>query len=67
MLYTTERYPRQMENLPDDVRRMAIKITNDMLVDNDVRYHEDFIILQAIHKARLSVAQKEREKSKEYS
>jgi uncharacterized protein YdaT len=58
MLYSNEKYPAQMEHLPEDVRHKAIQITNEMLVDGDIRYHKDFIILKAIQKARQSVAQK---------
>ena len=41
-----------MEQLPEEVRRMAIKLNNEMMADNDVRYHKDFIIVIAIEKAR---------------
>ena len=52
MLYTLERYPTEMNQLPEKVRRKAIKITNDMMNDGDVRYHKDFIIVVAIEKAK---------------
>jgi hypothetical protein len=58
MLYSETRYPEKMKNLPEDVRRKAIKITNDMLVDGDVRYHKDFIILKAILEAKQWAKQK---------
>jgi uncharacterized protein YdaT len=40
-----------MKQLPENVRRTAIEITNDMLLDGDVRHHKDLIILIAIQKA----------------
>ncbi|MGW8317126.1 MAG: hypothetical protein ACWGNV_16135 [Bacteroidales bacterium] len=52
MQYSETRYPEVMKKLPEDVRRTAIEITNDMLLDGDVRHHEDFIILIAIQKAK---------------
>jgi len=52
MLYTEKKYPDAMKQLPEEVRRKAIKITNDMLSDGDVRYHEDFVIMMAIQKAK---------------
>jgi len=52
MLYSETSYPDAMKQLPEDVRRTAIEITNDMLLDGDVRYHKDFIILLAIQKAK---------------
>ena len=52
MLYSETRYPERMKNLPEDVRRKAIKITNDMLVDGDIRHHKDLIILKAILEAK---------------
>jgi uncharacterized protein YdaT len=51
MLYSETKYPDVMKQLPEDVRRTAIKITNDMLLDGDVRHHKDLIILIAIQKA----------------
>lgn len=55
MLYSETSYPDAMKQLPEDVRRTAIEITNDMLLDGDVRYHKDYIILLAIQKARQQV------------
>jgi len=55
MLYSETSYPDAMKHLPEDVRRTAIEITNDMLLDGDVRYHKDYIILLAIQKARQQV------------
>ena len=55
MLYSETKYPEVMKQLPEDVRRTAIEITNDMLLDGDVRYHKDYIILLAIQKARQQV------------
>ena len=52
MLYSETKYPDLMKQLPEDVRRTAIEITNDMLLDGDVRHHEDLIILMAIQKAK---------------
>jgi uncharacterized protein YdaT len=51
MLYSETKYPDVMKQLPEDVRRTAIEITNDMLLDGDVRHHEDLIIMIAIQKA----------------
>jgi len=58
MLYSETKYPDAMNKLPEDVRRTAIEITNDMLLDGDVRYHKDFIILIAIQKAKQQVKEK---------
>ena len=52
MLYSETSYPDVMKQLPEDVRRKAIEITNDMLLDGDVRHHKDFIILIAIQEAQ---------------
>ena len=52
-----------MEPLSEEVRRKAIQFSNEMLLDGNVRYHKDFVILQAIEKARLSVTQKQKEGS----
>ena len=52
MLYSETRYPDVMKQLPEDVRRTAIEITNDMLLDGDVRQHKDLIVLIAIQKAK---------------
>ena len=52
MLYSETKYPDVMKQLPKDVRRTAIQITNDMLLDGDVRHHKDLIILIAIQKAK---------------
>jgi uncharacterized protein YdaT len=51
MLYSETMYPDTMKQLPENVRRTAIEITNDMLLDGDVRHHKDLIILIAIQKA----------------
>ena len=51
MLYSETKYPEAMKKLPEDVRLTAIEITNNMLLDRDVRHHEDFIIQIAIQKA----------------
>lgn len=51
MLYSESSYPDAMEQLPEDVRCTAIEITNDMLLDGDVRHHKDLIIQIAIQKA----------------
>ena len=58
MLYSEKRYPEVMAQLPEDVRRAAIEITNDMLLDGDVRHHEDLIILIAIQKAQQLIKEK---------
>jgi len=64
MLYSKDSYPSVMEPLSEEVRRKAIQFSNEMLLDGNVRYHEDFIILQAIEKARLSVTHMQKEGSK---
>jgi uncharacterized protein YdaT len=58
MLYSETKYPDIMKQLPEDVRRTAIKITNDMLLDGDVRHHKDLIIMIAIQKAMRQVKEK---------
>ena len=55
MLYSETRYPDAMKELPEDVRHTAIKITNEMLLDGDVRHHKDLIILIAIEKAKQQI------------
>lgn len=52
MLYSETRYPDEMRHLPEDVRRIAIKKTNEMLVDGNIRHHRDLIIVIAISKAK---------------
>jgi len=52
MLYTKENYPSIMEDLPEKVRKKAISLTNEMIHDNNVRYHEDFIIIMAMERAK---------------
>jgi uncharacterized protein YdaT len=47
-----------MKQLPENVRRTAIEITNDMLLDGDVRHHKDLIILIAIQKAIQQIKEK---------
>jgi uncharacterized protein YdaT len=64
MLYSKDSYPSVMEPLPEEVRQKAIQFTNEMLIDGDVRYHKDFIILKAIQKAMLSVSRKPGEGAK---
>ena len=61
MLYSRERYPEEMKNLPKEVRHQAIKFTNDMIVDGDVRHHNDLIIAIAIEKARKWARARKRE------
>lgn len=63
MLYSKDSYPSVMEPLSEEVRRKAIQFSNEMLLDGNVRYHKDFVILQAIEKARLSFAHKQKEGS----
>jgi uncharacterized protein YdaT len=58
MLYSETKYPDAMKKLPEDVRLTAIEITNDMLLDSDVRHHEDFIIQIAIQKAIQQLKEK---------
>jgi len=53
MVYTNESYPAAMKDLPEDVRDKAIHITNSMIIDGDIRMHEDIIIAYAIHEAKL--------------
>ena len=52
-----------MKGLPEDVRRKAIKYTNEMMTDSNVRHHKDFIILKAIEKAKLWAVYKDKEGS----
>ena len=58
MLYSETRYPDKMKQLPENVRRTAIEIANNMLLDGDVRHHIDLIILIAIQKAKQEVKEK---------
>jgi len=58
MLYSETSYPDAMKQLPEDVRCTAIEITNDMLLDGDVRHHKDLIIQIAIQKAKQQVKEK---------
>jgi len=58
MLYSETKYPDTMKQLPEDLRRTAIEITNQMLLDGDVRHHKDLIILIAIQKAEQLVNEK---------
>lgn len=58
MLYSETRYPDAMIDLPEDLRRIAIETANDMLLDGDVRHHEDLIILIAIQKAKQQLLKK---------
>jgi uncharacterized protein YdaT len=53
MVYTSESYPAAMRDLSEDVRDRAIRITNSLIIDGDVRVHEDIIIAYAIHEAKL--------------
>ena len=58
MLFSETKYPDVMKQLPEDVRRTAIEITNDMLLDSDVRHHIDLTILIAIQKAKQLASEK---------
>jgi len=58
MLYSETKYPEAMKKLPEDVRLTAIEITNNMLLDSDIRHHEDFIIQIAIQKAIQQLKEK---------
>ena len=58
MLYSEMNYPDAMKQLPEDVRCTAIEITNNMLLDGDVRYHEDLIIQIAIQEAIQQIKEK---------
>ena len=58
MMYSETSYPDAMKQLPEDVRCTAIEITNDMLLDGDVRHHKDLIIQIAIQKAKQQVKEK---------
>ena len=58
MLYSETMYPDAMIELPEDLRRIAIETANDMLLDGDVRYHEDLIVLIAIQKAKEQLKKK---------
>jgi len=62
MVYTSERFPEEMNDLPADVRKEAIRITNSMMVDGDIRVHEDIIVAYAIHRAQFQEGEKERGK-----
>ena len=55
MLYSETSYPDVMKNLPEEVRRKAIEITNDMLLDGDIRHNKDLIILIAIQEAQYLI------------
>ncbi len=58
MLYSETSYPDAMIQLPEEVRRTAIKMTNDMLLDGDVRLHKDIIIQIAIQEAKEQAKEK---------
>lgn len=58
MLYSETSYPDVMKQLPEDVRRTAIEITNDMLLDGDVRHNKDLIVLIAIQKAKQLIKER---------
>ena len=58
MLYSETRYPDAMTELPEDLRRIAIETANDMLLDGDVRHHEDLIVQIAIQKAKQQLKEK---------
>ena len=58
MLYSETRYPDAMTELPEDLRRIAIETANDMLLDGDVRHHEDLIVQIAIQKAKQQLKAK---------
>ena len=62
MLFTETSYPDKMEHLSDEVRRKAINIYNEMMVDGDVRFHKDLIIALAIAEAEKWAAKKGRQK-----
>lgn len=59
MLYTETKYPDKMNHLPEEVRRKAIKITNNMMADGDIRFHKDLIIAIAIAEAQKWARQEE--------
>jgi len=58
MLYSETKYPDAMKELPEDVRSIAIESANEMLLDGDVRHHEDLIVLIAIQKAKQQLKEK---------
>ena len=58
MLYTETNYPEKMNHLPDEVRSKAIKFTNKMMADGDIRFHKDLIIAIAIAEAKKWASQK---------
>jgi len=58
MLYSETKYPDAMIDLPEDLRRIAIETANDMLLDGDVRHHEDLIVQIAIQEAKQRLKQK---------
>lgn len=59
-LYSRDRYPEKMKELPEEIRNQAIRFTNEMIVDGDVRHHEDLIIFIAIQKARKLIQDQKR-------
>ena len=52
LLYSEERFPQEMNHLPEEVRHKAIQISNRMMVDGDVRFHKDLITAIAISEAK---------------
>lgn len=58
MLYSETKYPDAMIKLPEDVRSIAIQTANEMLLDGDVRHHEDLIVQIAIQKAKQQLKEK---------
>jgi uncharacterized protein YdaT len=52
MIYTKNRYPDAMKDLPEEVRNKAIQIANSIIHDGDTRLHEDIIITGAIREAK---------------
>jgi len=52
MIYTKNRYPDAMKDLPEEVRNKAIQIANFLIHDGDIRLHEDIIIAGAIRDAK---------------
>ena len=54
MMYTKENYPGVMSKMPEEKRKKAIRIANSMIIDGDIRVHEEIIIAYAMLEAERS-------------
>jgi uncharacterized protein YdaT len=54
-MYTKEKYPSAMRKLPEKKRDKAIRIANSMIIDGDIRVHEEMIIACAMFEAEQSI------------